>query len=141
MGNPHFLPSSTVLLADDNAELAPMVQRVLKPEYTLVESVRDGNALLERVLVVEPDVVLLDISMPGMDGFVCARRLKQLPLSTKIIFLTVHDDRELCQEAKVIGVHGYVLKSRLIPDLNEAIHEALENRCFFSPSKELQNEG
>ncbi len=131
---------STVLLADDNGEMRSIVQRALKAEYRILESLADGLAVLERVPELKPDVVVLDISMPGMDGLACARRLKQLNVHIKIIFLTVHEDREIFLEAQAIGVHGYVLKSRLFPDLNLAIHEALENRMFSSVSAELQPE-
>lgn len=129
----------TILLADDTVEMQSFVQRILNPAYTLVESVTDGQAVLERVPVLKPAVVLLDISMPGMDGFTCARRLKQIAGKTKIIFLTVEDDQEILHEAQAIGYQGYVLKACLATDLNMAIHEALENRCFTSSSEGLND--
>ncbi len=133
------MASAIILLADDNREMPSMVQRVLRPEYTLLETVENGQVVLDRVPVLKPDVLLLDISMPVMDGLTCARRLRELSPMTRIIFLTDYDDLEYFHEAQAIGFQGYVLKSHLASDLNIAIQEALKNRVFISSSDELKD--
>ena len=96
-----------------------------------------GVELLEAVPRTDPDVIVLDISMPGLDGFEAARRLKAAGCRSKLVFLTVCEDGDFVREAMALGADGYVVKSRLATDLLTAIFEVLAERKYISPTMEL----
>ena len=127
----------TILLADDESAVRDRVRRLLESEFRVVETVSDGQALLAAADRLKPDVILADISMPVLSGFEAARRLKLLSPSTRIIFLTVHEEPTVVTEALEIGVNGYVIKRAAAQDLIAAIREVLEGRCFVSPALSL----
>ena len=127
----------TILLADDESAVLDRVRRLLESEFRVVETVSDGQALLAAADRLKPDVILADISMPVLSGFEAARRLKVLSTSTRIIFLTVHEEPAVVTEALEIGVNGYVIKRAAAQDLIAAIREVLEGRCFVSPALSL----
>jgi DNA-binding NarL/FixJ family response regulator len=122
-----------ILLADDHREMRDRVVHLLEREFEMLEPVADGCALLEKVSELKPDVCLLDISMPILNGIEVATQLKANGSTTKIIFLTIHGDRDFVQAALKTGAYGYVVKSRMASDLNTAIREALAGRQFISP--------
>jgi DNA-binding NarL/FixJ family response regulator len=109
------------------------VVHLLQDEFEVVGAVNDGQALLEAAAKLRPDVVILDISMPVMNGLEAAHRLKEAGCEAKVVFLTVHEDPDFVQESLVRGALGYVVKPRLTSDLVPAIKEALANRAFTSP--------
>jgi DNA-binding NarL/FixJ family response regulator len=123
-----------ILLADDHQEIRDRVVRLLEPEFEVVGAVEDGGPLLEAVSKMKPDVCLLDISMPIICGIEAAAKLKASGLTTKIIFLTVHEDPDFVQAALETGALGYVVKSRMATDLRAAINGAMAGRLFISPS-------
>jgi DNA-binding NarL/FixJ family response regulator len=123
-----------VLLADDQPTILTQVGRVLGEEYAIVGTASDGPGVLEAAARLEPDVIVLDISMPGMDGFETVRRLKRAGSKSKLVFLTVHEDADYAREAMALGADAFVVKSRLASDLLTAIHEATEGRRFVSPT-------
>ncbi len=123
-----------VLLADDHEAILDRVARLLAAEYNVVGTATDGQQALEAVQDLKPDVLVLDISMPVMNGMDTARRLKKLGAETRIIFLTVHDDPDFAKEALEAGALGYVIKPRIVSDLMIAIKEAHAGRSFVSPS-------
>jgi DNA-binding NarL/FixJ family response regulator len=84
-----------------------------------------------------PDVVVLDITLPGLSGIELARHLAAAPAGPRLVFLTVHEDADYAQEALATGAMGYVIKSRLASDLVPALRAALEGRRFVSPSPAL----
>ena len=106
----------------------------LEAEYQVIAAVRDGQELLDAESECEPDVIVLDISMPTLSGIEAAHRLKQRGSKAKIIFLTVHDEPEFLQAALDTGADGYVIKSRMASDLRPAVREAMSGRRFISPS-------
>lgn len=122
-----------ILLADDHTEMLTKVVHLLQDEFEVVGTVNDGQALLEAAATLRPDVVILDISMPVMNGLEAAHRLKEAGCEAKVIFLTVHEDPDFVHESLVQGALGYVVKPRLTSDLVPAIKEALANRSFSSP--------
>jgi CheY-like chemotaxis protein len=126
-----------VLLADDQPTVLTQVGRVLGGEFVIVGTASDGPGLREAATRLEPDVIVLDITMPGFDGFETARRLKQAGSKSKLVFLTVHEDADYAREAMALGAEGFVVKSRLASDLLSAINEAMEGRRFVSPTIEL----
>ena len=121
-----------VLLVDDNQAILARVETVLSPSCVVVGSATDGKTAVSAALELEPDVVVLDISMPGMTGFEVASRLKATGSTTAIVFLTVHEDEAVFRAAKAVGGLGYVVKSRLASDLQQAVMAASEGRPFSS---------
>src|SRR5262252_2724167 len=123
----------SVLLADDHQEFLGVVARHLEPDFDVVQTVGDGQAMLDEAVRLEPDVVVLDISMPVLNGIEAARRLRATGSRARIVFLTVHSDQDYVRAALGTGAVGYVLKSDLASDLLPCLKEALDGRSFVSP--------
>jgi len=123
-----------VFLADDNREILERVAVVLADEFDIVGAVCDGQALLDAAARLQPDVVILDISMPVLNGLEAAKSLRQSGSSIKIVFLTVNTNREVVRAALETGALGYVAKAHLQKDLVPAIKAALAGVSFVSPS-------
>ncbi len=134
-----LLNRTRVLLADDHEAMLDRVKRLLEKEFQVVGIVRDGQAALEAVAELRPDVLILDISMPVLGGLQVALRLKQKKSKVRIVFLTVHEDPDFASEALAAGALGYVVKPRLATDLQVAIKEVLAGRSFVSPSIPLED--
>jgi DNA-binding NarL/FixJ family response regulator len=126
-----------ILLADDHPALLAETARLLGQDHEVVGTVANGLELLAAAEGLDPDVIVLDISMPGMDGFEAARRLKQSGCRSKLVFLTVWEDADFAREAMALGADAYVVKSRLASDLIPAITEALAEHPFVSPTLTL----
>ncbi len=130
-----------MLLADDHTAMLDRVRRLLEKDYEVVGAVRDGQAALDAVEELDPDVLVLDISMPVLSGIEAATRLKQAGSKAKIVFLTVHDDPDFVREALAAGALGYVVKPRLASDLPMAVKEAIAGRSFVSPTVAVDDAG
>jgi DNA-binding NarL/FixJ family response regulator len=126
-----------VLLADDNETVLQSVQRLLEAEFEIVGVVKDGQSLVAAARKLKPDVIIVDVFMPGMNGIEAAKQLKKRHVKGSIIFLTVHRDLALADEARAIGAMGYVLKSSADRDLVPAIQEARAGRFFLSSALNL----
>ena len=122
-----------VLLADDSPSMLQAARRILEPEFQVVGTVNDGEAVLEAANLLRPDILILDISMGVMNGLEAARQLTGIGSTAKIVFLTVHDDQEFVEEAFSAGAVGYVIKPRLGTDLLIAVREAMIGHTFISP--------
>lgn len=122
-----------VLLADDHILLLEAFRRLLEPECDVVGTVADGRALLEAARKLVPDVIVLDIAMPRLNGLDAGRQIKRAIPDVKLIFLTVDDDRDLVAEAIRNGASGYLLKSSAASELFLAIREALAGRTYVTP--------
>ena len=122
------------MVADDHQTVLDTVAALLAPEFDIVGTAHDGGALLETAARLDPDLVVLDISMPVFNGLEVARRLKKEGARAKVVFLTVHDDEDFVREALAAGAAGYVLKASMAVDLTHAIREALAGRIFISSS-------
>jgi len=120
-------------MADDHAMLLDAFRALLEPEFDVVGAVPDGRRLLEEFTRLHPDVVLLDIAMPLLNGLDAGRQLKALRKSVKLIYLTMNPDPDLAGEALRLGASGYVLKSSAFQELKQAIHEALRGRSYITP--------
>lgn len=123
-----------LLVAEDHAGMREKVVGTLRLDYTMVSAVRDGQEMLDAEPRFEPDVVVLDISMPIINGIEAATRLKERASKAKVVFLTVHEEPAFLQAALAAGATGYVIKSRLASDLRFAVSEAIAGRRFISPS-------
>lgn len=114
-----------ILLADDFPPICDVVRTLLEPDYEVIGCVRDGRALLKTAMDLKPDVVLMDVGLPLLNGLHAARDLKQLQPEVKIIFLTMNLDPDIAKEAFRIGASGYVLKHTIPEDLLRAIENAV----------------
>ncbi len=123
-----------VLLADDHEAMLDRVARLLATECRVVGTATDGQQALEAAQDLEPDVLVLDISMPVMNGIETAHRLREAGAEARIVFPTVHDDPDFAREALEAGALGYVIKPRIASDLLAAIKEAHAGRSFLSPT-------
>ena len=121
-----------VLLVDDNQAMLARAARVLSASCLVVGQVQDGAAALAAADALAPDVIVLDISMPGMSGLSVASRLRSNGSTAAIVFLTVHDDAEFVEAAQAVGGIGYVVKPRLARDLPQAVREARARRPLVS---------
>jgi DNA-binding NarL/FixJ family response regulator len=122
-----------ILLADDHVLLLDAFRALLEPEFEVVGTVTDGRAVLGDCARLHPDVVVLDISMPLLNGIDAGRRLKAERPGIKLIFLTMNPDPVMASEALRLGASGYVLKTSAASELKQAIHEALRDRSYITP--------
>ena len=119
-----------VLLADDHIAFLEGVSRLLASAFDVVALAGNGRQALDMALRLRPDVVVLDVAMPGLDGFQTLEQLRRDNPETRVVLLTMHRDDEFVSAAIDGGAHGYVLKSRIHLDLIGAIDHALAGRVF-----------
>lgn len=122
-----------LLLADDHVMFAEGLQSLLRDEFDLLGTAGDGRELVEATLELNPDVILVDISMPVLNGFDAVRELRKRGSQAKIIFLTMHNDAMLLAEAFRCGGSGYILKQAAGEELVNAIREVAQGNNFISP--------
>jgi DNA-binding NarL/FixJ family response regulator len=121
-----------LLLADDHTILVEGLKALLAPEFEVVATAGDGRAVLEAAEKYRPDLILLDISMPAMNGIEAARRLKRSNPGAKVIILTMHGDLSFVKAAFDAGVSGYVLKHSAATELVTALHGVASGRRYIS---------
>lgn len=123
-----------VLLVDDNGEMLTDLRDELGAEFEIAGTADNGEEAIREVLLLDPDVIVLDITMPVMNGLQVASSLRDMHRRTKILFLTIHEEPEYISAAFSVGACGYVTKRRLASDLVLAIREVSAGRNFLSPS-------
>jgi CheY-like chemotaxis protein len=121
-----------VLLADDFPRLLELVRTVLDREVEIVGCVDNGESLVEAAIKLRPDVIVTDISMPGLSGLLAVERLRESGCVSKVIFLTAHSDTDYVDAALKTGALAYVFKVSMVADLLFAIQEVLAGRVFVS---------
>jgi DNA-binding NarL/FixJ family response regulator len=121
-----------LLIADDHTILLEGLKALLAPEFEVVATAGDGRAVLEAAEKHRPDVILLDISMPGLNGIEAARRLKQSNPDSKLIILTMHGDLSFVSAAFDAGASGYVLKQSAATELVTALRDVDSGRKYIS---------
>jgi len=121
-----------LVLADDHRLLADACCRLLEPEFEVVDVVTDGRALLKSALALKPDVVIVDVSMPHMNGLDAAEQIKHRMPSVKVVFLTMRMDVDLAAEAFRRGASAYVLKHSGAAELMTAIRQVLRGQSYLS---------
>ena len=126
------MPKIRAVLADDYQGVIDRVCQTLDDNFEVIDAVTDGQQAVDAVCLLSPDVLVIDISMPVLNGLEAAKRLQSLNCPTKIVVLTVHADRDFVEAALAAGASGYVLKAFLTKDLVPAIYAALEGRTFVS---------
>ena len=122
-----------ILLADDHTMLLEAFRALLEPEFEVVGTATDGRMLLEEFARLKPDVVVIDVGMPMLNGLDAGRQLKAQQRSVKLIYLTMNPEPDLAREALRLGASGYVLKSSAASELKQAINEALKGRSYITP--------
>jgi DNA-binding NarL/FixJ family response regulator len=121
----------TILIADDHKMFAQGLESLLQEEFELLATVENGQALVDAASRLAPDVILVDISMPVLNGFDAVRQLKKEGSTAKIIFLTMHSDMGLVLEALRCGASGYVLKQSAGEELISAITQVCEGNAYL----------
>jgi DNA-binding NarL/FixJ family response regulator len=127
------LSQPRVLLADDQAEMLAEIRSLLLPDYEIVGTASGGAELVEAAQRLQPDLIISDISMPGMTGFEAAAEIRASGLATKLIFLTVQSSPAYLKKAHSLGADGYVLKVYSNEQLPEAVSQVLQGKQYFSP--------
>jgi DNA-binding NarL/FixJ family response regulator len=122
-----------ILLGDDHALVLGAFEKLLSGEFDVVGQATDGRALVAAAERLKPDVVVLDISMPLLNGLEAARQIKQKQKSVKLIFVTMTEDPDLASEAFRIGAAGYLLKRSAASELITAIREVTHGRSYITP--------
>jgi len=133
------MPKPRVLLADDHVLVLEGFRRILQERYELVGTVGDGYALLAAAKTVQPDIVILDISMPLLNGIETAAQLKKICPAAKIIVVTMHAGADYVRSAFEAGASAYVLKGSAVDELEHAIRAVLGGHSYITPliTKEL----
>jgi DNA-binding NarL/FixJ family response regulator len=128
-----------VLIADDHSIVAEGLRSVLEKTFEVVGIVRDGRELLVEAPKLKPDVIVLDISMPLLNGLDAAERVKPLLPATKFVFLTMRDDPNLAAAALALGAVGYVLKHSAASELLTAVQQVLQGKPYVTPKLRPEN--
>jgi DNA-binding NarL/FixJ family response regulator len=123
-----------VLLADDHQMLLDALKELLEPKYEVVGLVTDGRAVLKVAEKLRPDIIVLDIAMPQLNGLDAGRQLKQSMPSVKLLFMTMNEDPYLVGEAFRAGASAFLLKQAAGLELDEAIKEVLKGGSYVTPS-------
>jgi DNA-binding NarL/FixJ family response regulator len=121
-----------IVLADDHPDILRRVSGMLAPQFDVVATVSNGRSAVEAVHRLKPDILLLDVAMPELDGMHAALEVRDIGSSTKIIFLSMHQEEDYVAAALQAGAHGYVFKSRLRADLLVAIERVFAGSVFIS---------
>jgi DNA-binding NarL/FixJ family response regulator len=127
------MPKPRVLLADDHVLVLEGFRRILQEHYELVGTVGDGYALLAAAKTVQPDIVILDISMPLLNGIETAAQLKKICPTAKIIIVTMHAGADYVRSAFEAGASAYVLKGSAVDELEQAIRAVLGGHSYITP--------
>ena len=134
-----IVAGARVVLADDHHEMLVRVTALLASEFTVVAAVADGEALIDAEADLLPDVLVIDITMPGINGLEAAALVRRRGSRVPIVFLSIHEEPEFVLAARHAGALGYVSKVRLARDLIPAVRAALDGRRFVSATVEVED--
>ncbi len=127
-----------ILLADDHTLVAEAFKRLLEPEFEVIGIVEDGRQLLRSATELKPDLALIDLNMPLLNGVDAGAQLKELLPSVKIIVLTMTEDADIAEEAMKNWASGYLLKKSAGSELVKAVREVLEGQQYMTPAVKLE---
>ncbi len=122
-----------ILIADDHTLIVEAFRKLLEPQYNVVATVSDGRALLDIAGKVQPDVMVIDIGMPLLNGLAAGQQLKRLMPRVKLVYVTMNEDPDVAAEALDAGASAYLLKSSAAAELLKGIHEALKGGSYVTP--------
>jgi DNA-binding NarL/FixJ family response regulator len=123
-----------VVVADDHRVMLDTLVRLLSREFDVVAAVADGLSAVKKAAELKPDLLVLDIAMPGLNGIAAARAALEAGSTSRVVFVTNMRDREFVEGSLALGEVGFVVKDRLIADLLPAAHHVLSGERFVSPS-------
>lgn len=123
-----------ILIADDHTLVAELCKKLLETEFDVVRTVSDGRALVQAAVELKPDVIVVDIAMPILNGLDAGRQVKEILPAVKLIYLTMNPDPEVAAEAFRRGASGYLLKTCAALELVVAVREVLRGKSFMSPT-------
>jgi len=124
-----------ILLADDHPLVLERVTRFLQPTFDVVGVAHNGLEMVLEAMRLNPDIIVADISMPGLDGIEAAHQLREMGAKATIVFLTIHESPEFVEACLAEGALGFVVKSHMKADLIPAINAALSGQCFVSSTR------
>ncbi len=127
-----------VILADDHTLVLDALKNLIEPEFEVVGTFADGHSLVEAATGLDPNVIVLDISMPTMNGLNAGQRLKQLMPLVKLVYLTMNHDPDIAGEAFRLGASAFVLKNSAAKELLQAIRQVVRGGYYVTP---LMTEG
>jgi DNA-binding NarL/FixJ family response regulator len=128
-----------LLVVDDHRLFVEALVKMLEPEFEVVGTLANGHELIASAEALRPDVILLDVSMPLLNGFDAARQLRQRGVAAKLLFLTMHEDADYVREAFHCGASGYVLKRATVAELLTAVRRVLANDVYVTPLIKLES--
>ena len=123
----------SVLIADDHTLIVEAFRKLLEPQYEVVATVPDGRALLDVASKTRPDVIIVDIGMPLLNGLAAGQQLKRIMPKVKLVYVTMNEDPDIAAEAVEGGASVYLLKSSAAAELLKGIHEALKGGSYITP--------
>jgi two-component system response regulator NreC len=127
------VPQPRVLVGDDNQTILERIKLLLDGEFQVVGAAENGISLIHQAVELRPDIVVMDVCIPGCAGVSAVLELKRRAPDTKLVFLSMIQSAGLCEDVLAAGALGYVLKERASTDLISAVREALAGRCYVSP--------
>ncbi|HEY6802691.1 MAG TPA: response regulator transcription factor [Pyrinomonadaceae bacterium] len=122
-----------IILADDHTLVLDALKNLIEPEFDVVGTFADGHSLVEAAVELKPHVIVLDISMPTMNGLNAGQRLKQMMRMVKLVYLTMNHDPDIAAEAFRLGASGFVLKNSAARELLQAIREVVRGGYYITP--------
>lgn len=128
-----------ILIADDHSFILAGIRSLLEAHYDLVGQVSDGRSLVEAALRLRPDLIILDVTMPVLNGIEAARQIKKVWPEARLLFLSMHNSPVYLREAIGAGGSGYLLKSSAVEELRRAIQRVLKGQTYVTPSLEHQS--
>ena len=121
-----------ILIADDHTLVADLCRQLLETEFEVVGTVNNGRALVRAATELKPDVIVVDVAMPILNGLDAGQQVKEICPAVKLVFLTMNSDIELAAEAFRRGASGYLLKTCAASEMVTAVHEVLRGRSYMS---------
>lgn len=125
------MSAARVLVVDDNPEFLRAARDILSDEFTVVGELHDGKSVVREAALLDPQVIVLDVSLGDMTGFDVARRLKAAGSEAKVVFLSIHESMEFVHTAVKLGAVGYVYKSQADFELSRAVAAAAKGKTYF----------
>jgi DNA-binding NarL/FixJ family response regulator len=125
---------SRILIADDHTLIAELCKKLLEVEFDVVGTVSDGHALVRAAGELKPDVIVVDISMPILNGLDAGQQVKEMLPAVKLVYLTMNPDIEVAAEAFRRGAHGYLIKTCAASELVLAVRDVLRGKSYISPA-------
>ena len=129
-----------ILLADDNRPLLEATAKLLASFFDIVGMARDGQEMISKALLLTPDVIVADVTMPIMTGIEAAHQLREAGLAARLVFLTIHSENEFIRACLAEEAWGYVIKSHMKDDLIPAIDAVMAGKLFVSPTLSMSED-